>query len=68
MRLTMVMRLAQNSLCRHEIVNVEHWPRGGGRGGMKCIFFFHFTFPYVNGLGNHLLKLLKNRKLSQWEF
>lgn len=42
MRLTMVMRLAQNSLCRHEIVNVEHWPRGGGRGGMKCIFFsFH---------------------------
>lgn len=28
-------------------------------------FFFHFTFPYVNGLGNRLLKLLKNRKKTQ---
>lgn len=28
-------------------------------------FFFYFTLPYVNGLGNHLLKLLKNRKETQ---
>jgi hypothetical protein len=44
MHITTAMHFAPNSVCRHEIANVEHWPRGGG-GKISVPLYFTFHIP-----------------------